>query len=62
MNSKRPGSSENLAEMDSGKELIFQLGMERDMVIFEGSDMESLRELAAAFIESKVSSAYCLFV
>lgn len=41
-----------------GKELTFQFGMERDMVVFEGKDMESLVELAGAFIESKVGIAF----
>ena len=37
-----------------GKELVFKFGMDRDSVLFEGNDMETLKELAAAFIESKV--------
>ena len=41
-----------------GKELTFQFGMERDLVVFEGKDMESLIELAGAFIESKVGIAF----
>jgi len=56
MTTRRSGSSESFDTVSTtgdGKELSFQFGMERDMVVFEGKDMESLRELAGAFIESK---------
>ncbi|XP_065661834.1 serine/threonine-protein kinase D3 isoform X3 [Hydra vulgaris] len=37
----------------NGKELIFQFGIERDLVVFEGNTIEALRELAGAYIEYK---------
>lgn len=58
MSSVRVGSTESsdamsISSIGEGRELVFQFGMERDTVVFEGKDMESLRELAGAFIESK---------
>ena len=39
--------------MHEGVELFFQFGMDRIDVVFDGKDMEQLRELAADLIASK---------
>lgn len=66
MSSVRVGSTESsdamsISSIGEGRELVFQFGMERDTVVFEGKDMESLRELAGAFIESKVVTIISVF-
>ena len=62
MSARSTDNMDTMSVIGDGKELIFQFGMERDMVIFEGKDMESLRELAGAFIESKVSDIIAFFI
>ena len=57
MISNRKISSQNVCSespFGNGKELIFQFGIEKDLVLFEGNSIEALRELAETYIENKV--------